>query len=280
MNCYNPWRAGLFLGAVFSVWAYPSAAAPPSPPAAPPPTYARLANLADSAPLIARLKVREVLALKPSQAPGLRPGWVRIYAESQTEALIAGTPVGEQLRYLVDLPLDPRGKVPMVKKQAVLVFARNVAQRPGELQLIRPDSQLAWTAPTEARLRAIIAELHAPDAPPRITGVREVSFVPGNLAGEGETQLFLDTQDNSPASITVVHTPGAPPRWGASFSEVVNPAARPLARDTLAWYRLACSLPTSLPASSNVAATPADREQADADYRLVLSELGTCDTAQ
>ncbi len=272
---YNSRRAGMFLGAVFTFLASPNAAA--APPSAPAPSYARLASLADSAPLIARVKLRQTVTLKPAQATGLRPGWVRIYAESQTEALLAGTPIGEQLRYLVDVPLDPRGKPPVLMKREVVVFARGVVQRPGELQLITPDSQLLWDPTLEARLRAILAELRAPDAPPAIVGVREASYVPGNLAGEGETQLFLDTQDGSPASITVVHAPGAATHWGASFSEVVDPAARPPVRDTLAWYRLACSLPAMLPPGASVSATPADHDQAEADYRLVLSELGPCD---
>ena len=131
----------------------------------------------------------------------MRPGWGRFYVEAKTEGVIAGTqPLGELLRYLVDLPLDAKGKPPVFKKKSVLLFARAVPGRPGELQLVKPDAQLVWDAPLDARLRAVIREFYAPDAPHKVTGVREALHVPGDLAGEGESQLFLATASGEPAA--------------------------------------------------------------------------------
>ena len=124
--------------------------------------------------------------------------------------------------------------------------------------------------------RAILAELAAPDAPPPITGVREIIHVPGNLAGTGETQVFLATGDGSAASITVRHEPGRQPIWGVSFSELVAQADRGPPRETLAWYRLACFLPNTLRPGVNLSASAMDRQQALSDYRMVLGELGAC----
>lgn len=248
---------------------------PPAPLAAP--GYADLADLADSAPLVARVQLRKLVQVEPERARGVKAGHGRFYLEGKTEALIAGsTPLGADLRFLADLPLDAKGKPPKLKKVSTVIFARAVAGRSGELQLVAPDALVGWDAATDARLKAILGELLGGNAPPRVTGVREAIFVSGNLAGEGETQLFLATANGDPAAITVVRRPGAAPRWSVSFSEVLDAGGRPPPRETLAWYRLACFLPRMLAPAAHVSASAADRAQAAADYALVLAELGPC----
>ncbi|MES2493740.1 MAG: hypothetical protein V4579_10730 [Pseudomonadota bacterium] len=251
------------------------------PPAEPAVSYADLADLADRAPVVLRAQVRKVAAVEPERAPGLRPGWARIYVEAQTQALLAGpAQTGSALRYLADVPLDAKGKAPRLTRRSVLLFARPVVERPGELQLVAPDAQLAWGPATEQRVRAILGELLAADAAPRVHKVREAIHVPGTLAGEGETQLFLETAGDQPATISVVHKPGEAARWSASFSEVLDTAGTPPPRETLAWYRLACFLPDGLDAGVNVSATAEDRAQAEADYAMVRAELGECPRAR
>jgi hypothetical protein len=246
-------------------------------PAVPAPTYADLADLTDGAPLVIKAQVRKLALVDPLRARGVRAGWARFYVEAKTEALIAGNvPIGEALRYLVDLPLDAKGKPPKFKKQSVVLFARTVPGRPGELQLVATDAQVMWTPALDLQLRGLLAELLVPGAPHKVTGVREAIHVTGNLAGEGETQLFLSTANNEPAAITVQRRPGQMPRWSVSFSEVVGEMAATPRRDSLAWYRLACFLPPLLPAGANVSDDPADRAAAGSDYRFVLTELGPC----
>lgn len=249
------------------------------PVAAPPPsvTYADLADLADPAALVVRAQVRKVAEVEPARAAGLRPGWARLYVEARTEAVLGGRQtLGEALRYLVDVPRDAKGKVPKLKKRSVILFAAPVPGRPGELQLVAPDAQLLADPALEARVRALLAELYAPGAAPRVTGVREAIHVTGNLAGEGETQLFLALANGEPAAITVTSTPGAGRRWNVSFSAVVDSSAPPPAPETLAWYRLACFLPPQLPASAILAGGPQDRQAAQRDYRFVIEQLGPC----
>lgn len=245
----------------------------PAPPAA---TYADLADLADSAPLVLRAQVRKMLPVEPARATGLRPGLGRFYIEARTVAFLSGSGlIGEGLRYLVDLPLDAKGKPPKLKKAEVLLFARDPRGRPGEIQLVARDAQVRWDAASEARLRAILAELHGPNPPPRIGRLFEAIHVPGTLAGEGETQFSLLTGANTAASITVTHRSGQRPAWNVSFSEVVDSGGVP-PRETLAWYRLACFLPTALPPGTNLSATRLDAAQAESDWRLVRRDLGDC----
>lgn len=269
--------ASSLLAASLAAGAVTAAGAQVPPPATAALTYADLVGLADQAPLVLRAQVRKQAVVEPERSPGLAPGHVRLYVEARTLALLAGSvPVGESLAYLVDVPLDARGKPPKLGKAEVLLFARPVSGRPGQIQLVEPDAQLPYSAEFESRLRPILAALVAPDAPPRVTGVRDALAVEGTLAGESETQLFLDAENEGSVSITVVHRPNQSPRWGVSWTEIVDQAARPPQRDTLAWYRLACALPAELPAQANLARNRQARALAAKDYAFVIRELGRC----
>jgi hypothetical protein len=243
----------------------------------PQPTYADLADLADGANLVVKAKIRRQSALGPEQSPFLRPGWVRLYIEADTEALLSGkAAIGESLRYLADVPLDAKGKAPGLRKQEVLLFALPVPGKPDQLQLVTNEAQVPATPEAEAQTRAILSELVAPGASPRITGVREVFSVAGNLAGESETQIFLQTDSDQPVSLSVIRRPGMAPDWGVSWTDLVDEAARPPQPGTLAWYRLACFLPPKLPAKSNLGDSADAKARAAQDYALVIAQLGAC----
>lgn len=240
-------------------------------------TYADLVDLADGTPLVLKAEIRDQATVEPERSPGLEPGFVRLYIEARTSALIAGTvPVGEALRYLVDVPLDEKGKPPKLRRQDVILFARPVPGRPEQIQLVDPQAQYPYDETLEARLRPILSDLLAPDAPPRVTGVRDALAVEGTLVGESETQLFLDTENDGPVSVTIVRRPGQAPRWGVSWTEIVDQSARAPRRETLEWYRLACTLPDRLPGSANLSRDPRARSLAEADYALVREALGNC----
>lgn len=241
-------------------------------------TYADLVGLSDAAPLVIKAQIRKQATVEPARAPDLAPGHARLYVEAQTRALVSGNaPLGENLRYLVDLPLDAKGKVPKLKKKEVLIFARPVAGRAGQVQLVNPTAQIAYDAATEAQLRPILEELLAADAPPAITRISDALSVEGNLAGESETQLFIDTTTREPVSLTVTRRPGMAPFWGVSWSEVVDQSARPPEKNTLEWYRLACFLPAELPAEAILSHDLRSRTRVTADYALVLRDLGQCE---
>jgi len=271
-------RARALAAAILLAGGATSAAAQNSPAVTPAdPTYADLADLAQSAAVVAVVEVRDQAEVEPERAPGLAPGRARLYVEARTVALLAGrSALGESLVYLADVPLDAKGKAPRLKKQRFLVFADPVAGRPGSLQLVDPAAQLPATPAAEQLARSVIAALAAPDAPPAVTGIRDVMSVPGNLAGESETQLFLDTASGEPVSLSVVRRPGMEPEWGVSWSEIVDQSARPPEPQTVAWYRLACSLPAQLPAGAFLQQDQASRRRAEADYEFIIAQLGGC----
>ena len=274
------------MAVLISIGVVPLAAQDSTPPmasAAERATYVDLVTLAERSELVIRAEIRRQTRIAPERSPGLQPGFARLYIEADTAALIAGTtPIGESLTYLVDVPLNEKGKPPKLKKRQVILFANIVPGRPvtprgREIQLTGKNAQLDYSPAFEARLRPILSSLVAGDVPPRIEGIADALAVPGTLAGESESQIFLRTQDRSPVSITVLRRPGQPPAWGVSWGEIIDSAARAPEPNTLRWYRLACSLPSELPSSANLARDPQARRLAASDYSLVIAELGECD---
>lgn len=240
-------------------------------------TYADLADLTVPAKLVIRAQIRKQAPLTPEQSPYLRPGWIRLYVEARTEALLGGSmPIGESLSYLVDVPLDARGRAPKLKNQSVILFALPVPGKPSQLQLVDVDAQLPATPALEERIKAILTELASPDAPPAVQGVRDALSVAGNLPGESETQLFLNAENDASVALSVIRRPGMAPQWGVSWSELVDQSARAPEPETLEWYRLACFLPSSLPPDAILSRDGTSRFRAAEDYRLVLEQLGPC----
>jgi hypothetical protein len=238
--------------------------------------YVPLARLADAAPVVLRVQVKKATVIDAARAPDVPPSMARLLIEAQVMNLIRGKAgIAESIRYLVDVPRDARGKVPKLKKAQFLLFARP-GTKPGEVQLVNKDAQIAWTPAAEQQVRTIVTDLVSPTAPPAIRGIREALHVRGNLQGEGETQIFLATTTGDPVSITVLRRPGLAARWAVSLTEIVDEAAAPPRRGTLLWYRLACSLPRQLPDRTLVSDTPADNDLARRDYNFVLEQLGPC----
>ncbi|MEL6529098.1 MAG: hypothetical protein AAGK01_07775 [Pseudomonadota bacterium] len=240
-------------------------------------TYADLTALAERSQLVIRAEIRRQTVVKPERAPGLQPGFARLYIEANTLALIAGSSnVGESLVYLVDVPLNEKGKPPKLKKQQMLLFANSVPGRPGSIQLSGKAAQFAYSPELENRLRPILRGLVAADRPPTVTGIADALAVQGTLVGESETQVFLNTDGGSPVSVSVIRRPGQSPAWGVSWGEIIDSSARPPSSGTLRWYRLACALPERLPSSANLARDPVARRLAAQDYAFVIDQLGPC----
>ena len=248
-------------------------------PAASAMSYADLADLALAAPVVAHVRVDDADRLGEREAPNVPLGHRRFLVEARVVALIRGAGgLPERVRWLVDLPNDARGRPSRIRDGTeYLILAAVAPDRPDELRLVAPDAQLPYAPATADRLREILREALAADPPPRITGVGRAFHVPGTLPGESETQIFLQTAENRPISLTVLRRPGERPRWAVALGEMVDAAAEAPRPETLLWYRLACALPPSLPAPSLSEAGPAEARAIRADYALVLERLGRCE---
>lgn len=230
---------------------------------------ADLADLALGAPVVMEGTVRRVTRSGDSATAGLE----RAYLETDVTAAIRSPgPLGPQQGFVWE---GTRDAMKRLKGSRVLVFARPVEGRPGQLQMIARDALVASTPERIGTVRALLSEAAAPDAAPAITGVARAFHTAGPVGDEGETQLFLMTDNGQPVSISVLRVPGRRPAWSLSTGDVAGAAAPAPRRDTLAWVRLACGLPASVPA----AALPTEARDAQAvqrDYRFVSESLGPC----
>ncbi len=242
------------------------------------PTYADLVTMAMRADTVAIVQVEDQIPFPPERAPGVGPADVRLYVESLTQALLkAPTSVSESMVFVVDQRRLADGDPPDLEERRFLLMGDLSTTQPGALQLLSSRSMLPHGPRIEARVRQVLTQLAAADAPPGITGVRDVISVPGNLAGESETQLFVETDSGAPVSLTVIRRPGMAPHWGVSLGELVDASARPPEPETLAWFRFACFLPRELPNEAFLQRDRASQDQARADYAFVLAELGPCE---
>jgi len=241
-------------------------------------TYADVADLALAAPIAAHVRLRSASALKGAEAGSVPPGRTRFLIEADVLSLIrGGQGIPQRVTYLGDVANTPSGKpAKLRKKSEYLILAVPVPGRPGELRLVAPDAQLTFTAEGAESIRGVLREATAADAAPGITGIGKAFHVPGSLRGESETQIFLQTADGRPVSLSVLRRPGETPRWAVALSEMVDDSAAPPQPNSLLWYRLACTLPQTLPRSSYADAEASAAAAIQADYRLVMERLGRC----
>jgi hypothetical protein len=236
--------------------------------------YADIADVFGTAPLVLRARISSAIPIKGAATTG---GTMRFYVEGDVTVLIRGSQgIAPKLAWVVDVAADSRGKFPKLRKADVLLAARPVAGNPGVIQLLTRDSQQNWSPTLETRIRALVANVVAPDAPPVVTGIVSAFHSPGTVIGEGETQIFLGTADKTPVSLSILSRPGQPKSWSFAQGEIVDEAAAPPATDTLAWYRLACFLPQQLPQPPLAELAPSDAEAARTDYTFVMQALGAC----
>jgi hypothetical protein len=240
-------------------------------------SYADAADLAIGTPIVAQVRIRTAERIKATPTIIVPPGRARFVVTADVIALIRGAGgLPPEIRYLVDVPTDTKGKPPKLKKAEIMVFGVPVPKRNSEIQLIAPDAHVAVVPGLADQVRAIILASTRPDAPPRITGIGDAFHVAGSLSGQGETQIFLLADTGRPTSLSIWREPGRKPRWAVSLDEIVDESGAPPERNTLLWYRLACFLPPTLPVESVAVLDPDSARIAAEDYRVVLNDLGKC----
>ena len=239
--------------------------------------YADLADLSVNAPVVVHATVKKAIKIDPERAPNAPPGTRRYYVIATTNALIRGRGgFPETIRYVIDLPVDNRGRAEKIKRRSFIIFGRSLEGGNGDIQLAAPDAQIEWTPERDARVRSLVREIVARNAPPAISRIGSAFHVPGTVIGEGETQIFMETGGNVPVSITVLSRDGQQKRWAVSLGEIVDEAARAPVRNSLLWYRLACFLPRELPYEALAGVEPSNANRARRDYQMVIRDLGNC----
>lgn len=240
-------------------------------------SYTDIADLVVISPLIVDVTIRNVRKLSAEQAVGVPASLERVLVEADVMALIRGEGgVTPRVRFLLDVPKNGKGKIPKLQKQRIYLFGRQVTGRPGEVQLTRPNALASFSTANDAIVRAIVKEAVQVNAAPHIAGVSSAFHSAGTVLGEGETQIFLKTNNDQPLSLTILSRPGQQKQWAVSAAEVIDASATAPQRFTLLWYRLACGLPRALPSDRVEGASNADIARAQADYKFVIDSLGPC----
>jgi hypothetical protein len=241
-------------------------------------SYADVADLVVNAPLIVDVTIRKVTPVPVQQAVGVPANLQRMLVEGDVMALLRSKDgMGGTVRFLLDAPKDAKGKIPKLKKQRYFLFASKVAGMPGTIRLIRPNALAEWSPANDAMVRAITREAVQLDAPQAITALSSASYSPGDIPGEGDTQIFLNTAGGQPYSISVTSRAGKPKSWTVSMSDLIEEGASAPKRNTLLWYRLACGMPPKLGADIIESADAENVARAQTDYAFVLQSLGKCD---
>jgi hypothetical protein len=240
-------------------------------------SFSDIADLVVISPLIVDVTVRNVRKLSAEQSAAVPASLERVLVEADVMALIRGQGgITPRVRFLLDVPKNAKGRIPKLQKQRMYLFGRQVAGRPGEVQLARPNALALFSTTNDALVRAITKEAVQANAPRRITSVSSAFHSAGTVLGEGETQIFLKTDNDQPLSLTILSRPGQQKTWAVSTAEVIDASATAPQRFTLLWYRLACGLPRALPSDRVEGASNADTARAQADYKFVIDSLGPC----
>ena len=233
-------------------------------------SFADLATRSLAAPVVVRATAVKSERLGARDAPGLAAGMARYLVTAATvTAIAAPSSLPPRLSYLLDLPLDARGKPAKLGARDVLLFLRP-GNAPGQFALVDAHAETAWSAGDEAAARAVLIDARSGKVPV-VTGVASAFRVPGGVPGEAESQFFLATEGGKPVSLVVLTRPGMPRRLSVALGDVIDEAAGGVTPATLLWFRLACGLPERLPATID-----ADAETAS-DWNFVRTSLGPCE---
>lgn len=259
--------------------ATPPAGAAPAPQAQVVESFADLTDLTLPAPIVLQAVITKAKKLNAKAAPDVPPGRVRMLVEAQVQnLLVAPDAVPARISYLWEGPVAPKGKAPKLKDAPVMLFLQPVPGREGQFRLNDAYGQIAWTPQVDQTVRRILAEARGPELHRlAITGIGNAFHVRGTIPGEAESQIFLTTATGRPVSLVVLSRPGQAKSFSVALGDVIDEASsRTVARDTLLWYHLACTLPPQIPAQSIAELDEADQAAVTADYRFVLDSVGSC----
>lgn len=240
-------------------------------------SYADIADLVVNSPLILDAQIRKVTSLPATQTVGVPANIQRVLIDADVTSLVRGADgFAAKARFLLDVPKNAKGKIPKLQKRRYFILGSKVDGSPGTVKLSRPDALIEWSPANDATLRAITKEAVQIDAPQAITGLSSAFHSQGTIIGEGETQIFLRTASGQPISVSILSRPGQSKSWAVSTGDVIDESAVAPAKNTLLWYRMACSLPRTLDPKLVESSEAKDIANAQSDYRFVIESLGPC----
>jgi len=240
-------------------------------------SYDYLASNILESNIIVDIMIKKIKKLSESQTTTVPSNRKRVLIIAEVQALIRGeNGINSEIRFLFDAPIDSRGKLIKLKKRRFIAFGHSIEGRLDFIRLVEPSSITSHNSNVSSQVRSITAAALENNAPQAITGVSSAFHSPGTVIGEGETQIFLDTEFGQPMAISITSRSGEEKRWSVSTSEVIDINANEPLRDSLLGYRLACNLPNGIESSALESSNRDNNLKAAADYRFVREAIGPC----
>jgi hypothetical protein len=255
-----------------------------APPQAASLSYSDIADLADASPLILKVRIRSVRTVELPAPEGSKTRVRYQMVNATTLSLIRGTNgIAPQVAFMVAAP--PKAKMAAESALApvrlraggtMLLFARPAA-RAGQIQLVSRHAAQPWSEALETTTRAITARAAWRQCRARDRGGGATLFTFRVRSREKARRRYSSRRPPAPRYPSPSRiAPGETARWGVSLGEIVDETAFAPAPGSLLWYRLACSLPPTLPDISVRTLPLLDAESARRDYRFVIESLGSC----
>ena len=249
-----------------------------APQAAQPQTsFPLIANLTLGSDVVLTGTIRKMDRLAGREALSAPEGFNRyVMRVDVTGVLVAPRAVPGEITYIWDAPEAVYGKRPKLKGENVLLFLRAVPGNDRTYQLTAQNAQLRNSGQAVEMVRSIAADpIRSSGFAHRVTGVVDATRMQ-RASDEGfGTHFLIETAGKGLMTVSV------PEGSGNRTISVMLPdslgESRPLEKNSLVGYFLACGLPTNLPAPVlETAAAIGDVAAVKADYQYLRDTVGPC----
>ena len=240
-------------------------------------SYPLVANLTLGSDVVLTGTIRKMSKLAGKEALSAPEGFSRyLMTVTVTGVLLAPRAVPGEITYVWDAPDAVYGKRPKLKGESVLLFLRAVPGNDRTYQLAAQNAQIRNPDAAVSMVRSVAADpIRLSGFGHRVTGVVDATRLQRASDEDFGTHFLIETA--SKGLMTVSVTGGASRRAVRVSLPDTPDDIRPLERNSLTGYFLACGLPQQLP--EPVLATAAaigDLQAVQADYAYLRQSVGPC----
>lgn len=239
-------------------------------------SYPLVANLTLSSEVVLTGTVRKMDRLSGREALSVPEGFNRyLMTVTVSGVLLAPRAVPGEITYVWDAPEAVYGKRPKLKGEDVLLFLRAVPGNDRTYQLTAQNAQIRNFEAAANMVRSIAADpIRSSGFGHRVTAVVDATRLQRASDETFGTHFLIDTASKGLMTVSV-------PEGGSRTIRVSLPdtpdESRPLERNSLTAYFLACGLPEKLPEPVLATASAiGDLDAVQADYKHLRTVVGPC----
>ena len=241
-------------------------------------SYPLIASLTLNSDVVLTATITAIDRQSSKEAPDVQPGYNRFVIRADvTGVLLAPRAVPGEIVYVWDAPEATFGKRPRLKDEPVLLFLRPIPGNDRIYQLVARNAQVLKPGQAVDMVRSVAADpIRAAGFGYRVTGVVDATRMQRRADEDFATHFLIETAQKGMMTVSVPETAS-----GKGTIQVALPDSlgetRPLERQSLVGYFLACGLPEVLPEQVlETAAAMGDVDAVKADYRRLRETVGPC----